>query len=154
MTPGWDQLWPLGRHMNKVCRGPLGDATYQSSMPTSFREEFWNFPSFFLCLNLWLPGHHLNKLVEVHRRCYTHQISKLYAFQFHRAEPHSLVGSVADRRPRGRWFDPRLDQYSFHGLMIVIATGFIPLSPLSIVSTMVKWESSQWLEQNIVRSTG
>ena len=29
--------------------------------------------------------------------------------------------------------------------MIVIATGFIFFSPLSIVSTMVMWESSQWL---------
>ena len=34
--------------------------------------------------------------------------------------------------------------------MIVIATGFIPLSPLSIVSTMVMSESSQWLGKNIV----
>ena len=33
----------------------------------------------------------------------------------------------------GRWFDLRLGQYSFRGLMIVIATGFIPLSPLSVV---------------------
>ena len=38
--------------------------------------------------------------------------------------------------------------------MIVIATGFIPLSPLSIVSIMTAWESSQWLGKNIVRSTG
>ena len=39
-------------------------------------------------------------------------------------EPHSPVGSVADLRTGGRWFDPRLGQYSFRGLMIVIATGF------------------------------
>ena len=70
------------------------------------------------------------------------------------AEPHSSVGSVADLRTGGRWFDPRLGQYSFRGLMIVIATGFIPLSPLSVVSTMVVWESSQWLGNNIVQSTG
>ena len=38
--------------------------------------------------------------------------------------------------------------------MILIATGFIPLSPLSIASTMVMWESSQWLGRNIVQSTG
>ena len=31
---------------------------------------------------------------------------------------------------------------------------FIPLSPLSVVSTMVMWESSQWLGKNIVQSTG
>ena len=37
--------------------------------------------------------------------------------------------------------------------MIVIATVFIPLSPLSIVLTMVMWESSHWLEKNTVRNT-
>ena len=70
------------------------------------------------------------------------------------AEPHSSAGSVADLRTGGRWFDPRLGQYSFRGLMTVIATGFFPLSPLSVVSTMVMWESSQWLGNNIVWSTG
>ena len=35
--------------------------------------------------------------------------------------------------------------------MIDIATGFIPLSPLSVVSMMVMWESSQWLGKNIQR---
>ena len=69
-------------------------------------------------------------------------------------EPHSSVGSVADLRTGRRWFDPRLSQYSFRGLMIAIATGFIPLSPLSVASMMVTWESSQWLGKNIVRSTG
>ena len=53
------------------------------------------------------------------------------------AEPHSSVGSVADLKTGGRWFDPRLGQFSFSGLMIVIATGFVPLSSLSVVSTMV-----------------
>ena len=70
------------------------------------------------------------------------------------AEPHSSVGSIADLRTDGHWFNPRLRQYSFRGLMIVIATGFIPLSPLSVVSTMVMWEISQWLGKNIVWSTG
>ena len=70
------------------------------------------------------------------------------------AEPHSSVSSVADMRTGGHWFDPRLDQYSFRGLMMVMATGFIPLSLLSVVSTMVMWESSQWLGKNIVQSTG
>ena len=50
-------------------------------------------------------------------------------------EPHSSVGSVAD---------PRLGQYSFRGLIIVIATGFIPLTA---VPTMVMWQSSQWLKE-------
>ena len=50
------------------------------------------------------------------------------------AETHSSVGSVANLRTGGRRFDPRLGQYSFRRLVIVFATGFIPLSPLSIVS--------------------
>ena len=52
-------------------------------------------------------------------------------------EGRSSVGSVADMRTGGHWFDPRLGHYSFRGLMIVIATGFIPSSLLSVVSTMV-----------------
>ena len=41
-----------------------------------------------------------------------------------------------------------LCQYFFKGLMIVIATGFIPLSLLSIISIMITWENSQliWKE--------
>ena len=69
------------------------------------------------------------------------------------AKPHSSVGSVMELRT-GRWFDPWLSQYSFQGLTIVIATGFIPLSLLSVVLTMVMWERSQWLGKNIVRNTG
>ena len=52
-----------------------------------------------------------------------------------KAELHSSVVG-------GGWFDPCLCQYSFQGLMIVIATGFIPLSLLFVVLTMVMWESS------------
>ena len=73
-----------------------------------------------------------------------------YASYHSIAESHSSVGSVADSGAGGRWFDPQLGQYSFQRLMIVIATGVILLSPLSIVSTMVMWESSQWLGKNIV----
>ena len=69
------------------------------------------------------------------------------------AEPNSSVDSVADLRTGGRWFDLQLNQYSLQGLMIVIVAGFILLSPLSVVLTMVMWESSQWLGKNIVRST-
>ena len=61
---------------------------------------------------------------------------KLWTVPYERAEPHSSVGSVADLRTGGCWFDPRTGQYPFRGLMIVIATGFIPLSPLSVVSTV------------------
>ena len=63
------------------------------------------------------------------------------------AEPHSSVDSVANLRTGGSRFDPRLGQYSFRGLMIVAVTGLIPLSPLSVISTMVMWKSSQWLER-------
>ena len=73
---------------------------------------------------------------------------------YFKAEPHSSVGSVADLRTGGRWFDPWLSQYSVRGLMIVISTGFIPLSPLSIASAMGMWGSSQWIGNNIVQSTG
>ena len=66
------------------------------------------------------------------------------------AKPHSSVGSIAYLRAGGHWFNPQLRQYSFQGLMIVITTGFIPLSTLSVVSKMVKWESSQWLGKNIL----
>ena len=64
------------------------------------------------------------------------------------------VGSGADLRTGGCWFDPRLGRYSFRQQTIVIATGFSTLSPLSVVLTMVMWESSQWLGKNIVRRTG
>ena len=70
------------------------------------------------------------------------------------AEPTSSVGSVSDLRTGGRWFDPRLGQYSFRELMIVIATKFIPVSPLPVGSTTVTWERSQWIGKNIVHSTG
>ena len=36
------------------------------------------------------------------------------------AKPHSSVGRAANLRTGGRWFDPRLGQYSFRGLMIVL----------------------------------
>ena len=63
------------------------------------------------------------------------------------AEPHSSVGTVQDLRTGGRWFDPTLGQYSYQGLMIVIATGFIPLSPLSVVSTTVCGKAASGLER-------
>ena len=43
---------------------------------------------------------------------------------------------------------------TLRGMMIVIVAGFIPLSLLSIVSTRVMWEGSQWLGKNIVCSAG
>ena len=71
---------------------------------------------------------------------------------YYEAEPHSSVSSIADLRTGGHWFDSRLKQYSFRRMMIVIATVFIPLSLLSVVSTMVMWESNQWLGKNSVWS--
>ena len=88
-----------------------------------------------------------------HMRMYKSKIP-LKSTSIQSAEPHSSVSCVADLRTGGRWFGPGLGQYSFQGFMIVIATGFFPLSPLSVLSAMVMWESSQGLGKNIVRSTG
>ena len=91
---------------------------------------------------------------KMHFLLFTQSFDK---FSFSGSLPSPIPQSVAlglENRPGGRWFDPQLGQYSFRGLMIVIVTGFIPLSALSIVLTVVMWESSQRLEQNIVWSTG
>ena len=64
-----------------------------------------------------------------------------------RADPHNSVGSVEDLRTGGRWFNSRLSQYSFRGLMIVIETGFIPFSLLFFVLTMLKGEAASGLER-------
>ena len=67
----------------------------------------------------------------------------------------SCADLFVDLRTGGRWFDTRLGQYSFQGLMIFIATGFIPFSPLSmIILTIAMWENRQWLGKNIVGSNG
>ena len=41
----------------------------------------------------------------------------------------------------------------FQGIMIVIATRFIPLSQVIIGLTVLIWERSQWLWRNVVLST-
>ena len=56
-------------------------------------------------------------------------------FLFTPAEPHSSVGSTQDLRTGGRWFDSRLDQFSFQVFMMII------------VSKVVMWKSSQWLKE-------
>ena len=66
------------------------------------------------------------------------------------AEPHSSDSSVADLRTGGRWFDHLFGRYSFRGLMIVIATGFIPLSPLSIISRLCR-KAASGLERILCR---
>ena len=91
-----------------------------------------------------------SRIYTVHDR---HVLSK-YTYEILNAEPHTSVGSVADLRTGGRWFDPRLGQYPVRRLTIVTATGVIPLSPLSVISTMNMCESSNWLGKDIVRCTG
>ena len=59
------------------------------------------------------------------------------------ASPSSLVGSLQDFGTVGRRFEADSNE-----------TGFVPLSRVSIVPTMVMWESSQWLGKNILQSTG
>ena len=55
--------------------------------------------------------------------------------------------SAINLRTGGRLFDPWLCQYSIGGLMIVIATGFIPLSPLSVFLTIVCGKAGNGLER-------
>ena len=58
--PGPGPIWPQGHHISNHGRGPLGDATYrkyQSSAPSSFREEnFLSLPSLSLCFKLVNPA--------------------------------------------------------------------------------------------------
>ena len=103
---------------------------------------------------------HINSLTDVQVcmwkhiiECRNYMVLLTLSFLL-QAKPHSSVGTVADLRTGGRWLDPRLSHYSFQELMIVVVTGFTPLSPLSIVSTMVMWENCQWLGKNIVWCTG
>ena len=54
----WDQFWPqiIWIKLIKVHKEML-NTKYQSSNPSSFREEeFWSWFSLFLCSNLWPPG--------------------------------------------------------------------------------------------------
>ena len=68
------------------------------------------------------------------RACFSNPLfSPRVIYLFPSNPPHSSVGSLQDLRTGGRWFNPRLGQNSFQGLMIVIATGYIPLSLPSIV---------------------
>ena len=55
----WSQLVipsfdPKGHHMNKIDKGPQGDATYQKSKlyPFQFQRRILNESSLFLCSNL------------------------------------------------------------------------------------------------------
>ena len=128
---------------NVPCRKqPVGQAVFEVLVKRNSIME-----SIGMCASL---GYEINMMFK--SRLVPHKRSILFGISI--AKPHSSVGSVTELRTGGRWFDPRLGQYSFRGLMIVIASGFIPLSPLSVVSTMVRLKSSQSLGKNIVWSTG
>ena len=73
MTLGQGHFWPQGHNLNKLGRGPLGDATYHISSLTlmvSEKKIFQCFPYLLsLCKQLdtraghfWPQGHHLDKL--------------------------------------------------------------------------------------------
>ena len=66
------------------------------------------------------------------------------------SRPCSLVGRGKDVRTGVRCFGPQLRRYFFLGLMIAIASGFIPFSMLTIVSTINVQKSSYWLGKYIV----
>ena len=100
------------------------------------------------------------------------KVNALYLARHHiiiskSAEPNGSVSSIEDMRTGGCWFDSWARPLLFQGLMMVIATGFIPLSPPSIISTMfmlgkqpVAWKEYCWecwvkeLQESIDRSTG
>ena len=66
------------------------------------------------------------------------------------AESCFLVGSVQRLRIGGRWFDAWTPPLSFQGLTVVSEIELKILSPLTPVSKMVMWESSQWIEKTVV----
>ena len=82
------------------------------------------------------------------------------------AEPHSSVGNVADLKTGGHWFDPKLCQYFFRELMIIIARGLIPLTAVHcfddgyVGKQPVAWKeyyAEYWfkeLQERIDRCTG
>ena len=68
-------------------------------------------------------------------------------------EPHSSVGSVADLRTAGCWFNPGLGQYSLRGLMILVATSLIPLSHrFPLFRHRLCWKGARGLEKILCRS--
>ena len=73
-------FWPQGHNLNKLCRGPLSDATYtkyQGSMPYGFRQEDFAmfFPIYKAYVKYVTPGGAIfghrgiicTNLVEVHQ---------------------------------------------------------------------------------------
>ena len=87
-TPGTGSVWPQGHNLNKLGRGPLGNATYQISRIEALRFQtrrfFHVFPKIGLCKkcdpgagHIWPPGYNLNKLGRSLLGDATYQISKL-----------------------------------------------------------------------------
>ena len=75
--------------------------------------------------------------------------------QISTAEPHRSVGSLRDLRSEVTGLITGLSHYSFQRLMVINpATGFIPLSLLSIVLALVIWENNWFYGKNIVWGTG
>ena len=54
---------------------------------------------------------------------------------------------MQDLRTGGRCFDPRFGQYSFRGLVIALATGFIPLSPYPLFRQWLCGEAASGFER-------
>ena len=70
----------------------------------------------------------------------------------------SSVGSIADLRTGGRWFDTRLSQYFFQGLMIVIAVryldnGYVGKQPVSWKEYCAEYWLKE-LQESMDRCTG
>ena len=110
-----------------------------SSIFFFFNNVFKSLP-FKVCYNWGLFGKRFTAYQMIH--CFNYTITKVISHYSHSlwscekwflcrhvyliyAEPHSSVGSVMDLRKGVCWFNPQLGQYSFRGLMIVIATGFL-----------------------------
>ena len=66
-------------------------------------------------------------------------------------ESRSSVRSVEDLRKGGRWLNHPLGQYSFRGLMMVIATGFIPLPRYLLFLQGLCKKASSGLERILCR---
>ena len=89
--------------------------------------------------------------------CESPIFSQKVTYLFPHNPPHSPFGSLQDMRTGGHWFSPHLGQNSFQGLMIVIAIGYIPLSPACICfdngyvgNQPVAWEeycAEYWLKE-------
>ena len=63
----------------------------------------------------------------------------------------SPVGSVVDLKTGGHWFDPRLGQYSFRGLMIVIMTDSFLSHCCPLFRQWLCWKAASGLDRILCR---